>query len=77
MAVGDDEVVSEEESAVSGFRALAGILSSLTNNDTDGRIIVSRPKQTCSGLEGHIKYVMLNGEKIFSEVCLIPKTVIF
>ncbi|KAK4428096.1 ATP-dependent DNA helicase DDX11 [Sesamum alatum] len=68
VAVGDDEVVSEEESAVSGFRALADILSSLTNNDTDGRIIVSRAKQTCSGLEGHIKYVMLNGEKIFSEV---------
>ncbi|KAL0319246.1 UNVERIFIED_CONTAM: ATP-dependent DNA helicase DDX11 [Sesamum angustifolium] len=69
MAVGDDGVVSEEESAVSGFRALANILSSLTNNDTDGRIIVSRPKQTCSGLEGgYLKYVMLNGEKIFSEV---------
>ncbi|KAK4395254.1 ATP-dependent DNA helicase DDX11 [Sesamum angolense] len=69
MAVGDDGVVTEEESAVSGFRALANILSSLTNNDTDGRIIVSRPKQTCSGLEGgYLKYVMLNGEKIFSEV---------
>ncbi|KAL0354681.1 UNVERIFIED_CONTAM: ATP-dependent DNA helicase DDX11 [Sesamum radiatum] len=67
--VGDDGVLSEEESAVSGFRALANILSSLTNNDTDGRIIVSRPKQTCSELEGgYLKYVMLNGEKIFSEV---------
>lgn len=54
------------------------MLSSLTNNDSDGKIIVSRPKQTCDGLEvGYIKYVMLTGEKIFSEVCLIATTVRF
>ncbi|KAK6124986.1 hypothetical protein DH2020_041260 [Rehmannia glutinosa] len=67
--VGDDEVISEEESAISGFRALADILSSLINKDSDGKIIVSKPMQTCNGLErGYIKYVMLTGEKIFSEV---------
>ncbi|GFP99921.1 probable ATP-dependent RNA helicase ddx11 [Phtheirospermum japonicum] len=67
---GDDKVVIEEESAISGFRALADILSSLIHKDSDGKIIVSRPAtQTCNGLErGHIKYVMLTGEKIFSEV---------
>ncbi|KAI3455429.1 hypothetical protein Pfo_012092 [Paulownia fortunei] len=66
---GDLEDVSEEESAISGFRALADMLSSLTNKDSDGKIIVSRPTQTCNGLEGgYIKYVMLTGEKIFSEV---------
>ncbi|PIN05902.1 Helicase of the DEAD superfamily [Handroanthus impetiginosus] len=67
--VGDDEVVSEDGSAISAFRALADMLSSLTNNDSDGKIIVSRPKQTCNGLEeGYIKFVMLTGEKIFSEI---------
>lgn len=61
-----------EESATSGFRALADMLSSLINNDSDGKIIVSRPRQTCNDLEGgYIKYVMLTGERIFSEVCLI------
>ncbi|GER48349.1 ATP-dependent RNA helicase chl1 [Striga asiatica] len=64
----DDKVVIEE-SAISGFRALADILSSLINKDSDGKIIVSRPVQTCDGLQGgYIKYVMLTGEKIFSEV---------
>ncbi|KAL6584667.1 hypothetical protein OROMI_003956 [Orobanche minor] len=67
--VGDDKVVSEEESAISGFRALADVLSSLINKDSDGKIIVSKTTQTCNGLEGgYIKYVMLTGERIFSEV---------
>ncbi|CAA0839071.1 RAD3-like DNA-binding helicase protein [Striga hermonthica] len=65
----DDKIVIEDESAISGFRALADILSSLINKDSDGKIIVSRPMQTCDGLQGgYIKYVMLTGEKIFSEV---------
>ncbi|XP_057773049.1 uncharacterized protein LOC130992440 [Salvia miltiorrhiza] len=64
---GDDEI--NEESAISGFRALADMLSSLINNNSDGKMIVSRPMQTCNGLEGgYVKYVMLTGEKIFSEV---------
>lgn len=73
----------EERSTLSGFRALVGLLLSLTNNDGDGRIIISRAKLTCNGqLEGYLKYVMLTGEKIFHEVgqylhilraCLIKK----
>ncbi|KAL8458240.1 hypothetical protein ACS0TY_035941 [Phlomoides rotata] len=67
--VGHNEVLIEEESATSGFRALSDILSSLINKDSDGKVIVSRPTQTGEGLEGgYIKYVMLTGEKIFSEV---------
>lgn len=47
------------------------MLFSLINNNSDGKIIVSRPLQTCNGQEGgYIKYVMLTGEKTFSEVCL-------
>ncbi|XP_051147703.1 uncharacterized protein LOC127262888 [Andrographis paniculata] len=65
----DNEVFNEEESALSSFRALADMFSSLINNDKDGKIIVSRPTLTYDGLEGgSIKYVMLTGEKIFSEV---------
>ncbi|CAI9114124.1 OLC1v1014776C2 [Oldenlandia corymbosa var. corymbosa] len=58
-----------EGSTLSGFRALFSILSSLTNNDGDGRIIVSRARNTSSGQQGgYLKYVMLTGEKIFSEI---------
>ena len=57
-------------SILSSFRALADMLLSLTNKDGDGRIIISRTRATCSGkLGGYIKYVMLTGERIFSEVC--------
>jgi chromosome transmission fidelity protein 1 len=60
---------SEEGSTLSGFRALSDMLLSLTNNDGDGRIIVSRSRPTCSRRQGgFIKFVMLSGEKIFSEV---------
>lgn len=59
----------EEGSSLSGFRALVGILLSLTNNNGDGRIIISRTRPTCSGHKGgYLKYVMLTGEKIFHEV---------
>lgn len=51
------------------------MLFSLINNNSDGKIIVSRPMQACNGQEGgYIKYVMLTGEKIFSEVCLVVPT---
>jgi chromosome transmission fidelity protein 1 len=60
---------SEEGSTLSSFRALSDMLLSLTNNDGDGRIIVSRSRPRCSRQQGgYIKFVMLSGEKIFSEV---------
>lgn len=60
----------DDGSILSSFRALADMLLSLTNKDGDGRIIISRARATCSGkVGGYIKYVMLTGEKIFSEVC--------
>lgn len=62
---------TDEESAITGFRALVNMLHSLTNNDGDGRMIVSKGKIGCSGQAGYIKYVMLTGQKIFSEVCII------
>ncbi|XP_047329594.1 ATP-dependent DNA helicase DDX11 [Impatiens glandulifera] len=54
----------EEGSSVSSFQALANILMALNNRDGDGRIIISKTNQ---GGE-YLKYVMLSGEKIFSEV---------
>lgn len=63
----------EEGSCESAFQALADILQSLTNNDSDGRIIISRSRpMNFRKHGGYIKYVMLSGEKIFSEVCQIP-----
>lgn len=61
---------SLEGSSLSGFQSLVDILLSLTNNDSDGRMIVSRCTSTCSRQdeEGYLKYVMLAGEKIFSEI---------
>lgn len=70
-ALNDSGESSEEGSILSGFRAFADLLVSLTNNDGDGRVIISRAKPTSSGQQGgYLKYVMLTGEKIFSEVCL-------
>ncbi|KAJ4959423.1 hypothetical protein NE237_026534 [Protea cynaroides] len=58
-----------KENALSGFQALVDIFVSLTNNDGDGRIIISKRRDMCSGKpEGYIKYVMLAGEKIFTEI---------
>ena len=60
----------EEGSTLSSFRALADMLLSLTNKDGDGRIIISRARPTCPGQHGgYLKYIMLTGENIFSEVC--------
>ncbi|XP_052183885.1 uncharacterized protein LOC127795942 [Diospyros lotus] len=59
---------SEGHSSPSSFQALVDILVALTNKDGDGRIIISR-RLACSGQEGgFLKYVMLCGEKIFSEI---------
>lgn len=69
---------NEEGSTLSAFRALVGMLSSLTNSDGDGRIIISRARLTSSGEQGgYLKYVMLTGEKIFSEVGVKLKTLIY
>lgn len=70
MAAKDGGESSEEGSTLSSFQALASFLLSLTNNNGDGRIIISRTRPTCSRQGGgYLKYVMLTGEKIFSEVC--------
>ncbi|KAK9066245.1 hypothetical protein SSX86_013566 [Deinandra increscens subsp. villosa] len=67
-----DKIISlqnDTTSIVSAFRALAGILLSLTNHGSDGRIIISRKKPTEDGQQGgYLKYVMLTGEKIFHEI---------
>ncbi|GMH15967.1 hypothetical protein Nepgr_017808 [Nepenthes gracilis] len=56
-------------STLSGFQALVDMLLSLTNNNADGRIVISKTRSISSRQhEGFIKYVMLTGEKIFSEV---------
>ncbi|XP_073146614.1 uncharacterized protein [Henckelia pumila] len=74
--VTDGEIIGAE-SAISGFRALADMLFSLTNNDIDGKVIISRQRQTCNGQGGgYIKYVMLNGERIFSQVVNQARAVI-
>uniref|UniRef100_A0A803NAD5 Helicase ATP-binding domain-containing protein n=1 Tax=Chenopodium quinoa TaxID=63459 RepID=A0A803NAD5_CHEQI len=65
------EVLSSKEggSTLSGFRALLDMLLSLTNKNVDGRIIVSKLRSKgLSEQDGFIKYVMLTGEKIFSEI---------
>ncbi|KAI3854561.1 hypothetical protein MKW92_042093 [Papaver armeniacum] len=66
----NDSVSVVEGSTLSGFQAFVSILLSLTNNDGDGRIIISRRRHLNSVQkeDGFIKYVMLAGEKIFSEV---------
>ncbi|MED6158296.1 hypothetical protein PIB30_031463 [Stylosanthes scabra] len=60
----------EEGGCLSAFQALADILLSLTNNDSDGRLIISRSSSSSNFRKqgGYIKFVMLSGEKIFSEI---------
>ncbi|EOY26785.1 RAD3-like DNA-binding helicase protein isoform 1 [Theobroma cacao] len=67
-AVKENGESCDDGSTLSGFRALADMLLSLTNNDGDGRIIISRKRPTCSRQGAYLKYVMLTGEKIFSEI---------
>ncbi|KAJ0962912.1 hypothetical protein J5N97_028034 [Dioscorea zingiberensis] len=66
----NDQNLDAEGSLITGFQALVDILVSLINNDSDGRIIISRQKPSCKGLvgEGYLKFVMLSGEKIFHEI---------
>ncbi|KAF3793334.1 putative ATP-dependent RNA helicase DDX11-like protein 8 [Nymphaea thermarum] len=54
----------------SSFQAIATFLISLSSRDFEGRIIVSRQKLSCPEQqdEGFLKFVMLTGEKIFSEI---------
>ncbi|CAN1285886.1 ATP-dependent DNA helicase DDX11 [Linum perenne] len=65
----DNKDLLEEGSILSSFRALVDMLVSLTNNNGDGRIIISKGRSTCDKPQGGtLKYVMLTGEKIFSEI---------
>ncbi|MBA0663788.1 hypothetical protein Goklo_003877, partial [Gossypium klotzschianum] len=67
-AVKENGESCDNGSILSGFQALANMLLSLTNNDGDGRIIISRKRPSSSGQGAYLKYVMLTGEKIFSEI---------
>ncbi|KAL1199377.1 Regulator of telomere elongation helicase 1 [Cardamine amara subsp. amara] len=59
----------EEMSKLTSFRAFSDMLVALTNNNGDGRIIISRTSSSTSGQQGgYIKYVMLTGANLFSEV---------
>lgn len=60
---------SEEGSILSGFQTLDNIIISLVHNDRDGRILLSRPRLSGQKEEGYIKFMMLSGHTIFSEVC--------
>ncbi|KAI3974022.1 hypothetical protein MKX01_030598 [Papaver californicum] len=65
----DGSVNVVEGSTLSGFQAFVSILQSLTNSDGDGRIISRRRHLNSVRKEdGYLKYVMLSGEKIFSEI---------
>ncbi|KAL5975897.1 hypothetical protein ACLOJK_020225 [Asimina triloba] len=69
LALVDGTNSSTEGSSLSGFQALADFLLSLTNNDSDGRVIISRLTPAYFGQqEAYLKYIMLAGEKIFSEI---------
>ncbi|TYJ14007.1 hypothetical protein E1A91_A10G089100v1 [Gossypium mustelinum] len=68
LAVKENGESCDHGSILSGFQALANMLLSLTNNDGDGRIIISRKRPSSSGQGAYLKYVMLTGEKIFSEI---------
>jgi len=70
LAVKENGESCDSGTTLSSFQALADMLFSLTNNDGDGRIIISMKRPTCSGQDAYLKYVMLTGEKIFSEVIL-------
>lgn len=64
----DHQQLRGEESIVTDFQALVDILLSLINSNSEGRMIVSRQKCSGQSEEGYLKFVMLCGEKIFSEV---------
>nr|GMD33796.1 ATP-dependent DNA helicase DDX11 [Ipomoea batatas] len=69
VSASKDSDKSSDGSSLSGFQSLLDMLLSLTNKDSDGRVIVSRTRPSSEGQKGgYLKYVMLSGEKIFSEV---------
>nr|GMD32368.1 ATP-dependent DNA helicase DDX11 [Ipomoea batatas] len=69
VSASKDSDKSSDGSSLSGFQSLLDMLLSLTNKDSDGRVIVSRTRPNSEGQKGgYLKYVMLSGEKIFSEV---------
>ncbi|PKA67188.1 DNA repair helicase UVH6 [Apostasia shenzhenica] len=66
----DYQIISIDGSIVSSFQALADFFLSLVNKDNEGRIILSRqrlPNLREVG-EGYLKYVMLSGKRIFTEI---------
>ncbi|XP_074565510.1 uncharacterized protein LOC141822000 [Curcuma longa] len=64
----DSQNNSDEGSILSGFQTLDNIIISLVHNDRDGRVLLSRPKLSGQKEEGYIKFMMLSGHTIFSEV---------
>ncbi|ESQ26999.1 hypothetical protein EUTSA_v10019547mg [Eutrema salsugineum] len=69
VAMFKKDPVAHEMSKLTSFRALFDMLVALTHNNGDGRIIISKRTSSTSGQQGgYIKYVMLTGAKLFSEV---------
>lgn len=66
----DNQQINVEGSIVSSFQALADVLLRLTNKDNEGRLILSRQRLPNSRQigEAYLKYVMLSGDRIFTEV---------
>ncbi|KAH0450278.1 hypothetical protein IEQ34_020970 [Dendrobium chrysotoxum] len=66
----DNQRINVEGSIVSSFQALADVLLGLTNKDNEGRIILSRQRLLNSRQIGdaYLKYVMLSGDRIFTEI---------
>ncbi|CAA6671599.1 unnamed protein product [Spirodela intermedia] len=70
LQLDEDENNIPEGTIISSFQALSDLLYSLTYSNDDGRMIISRRLHLCpenSG-EGCLKFVMLSGDKIFSEI---------
>ncbi|XP_078428985.1 RAD3-like DNA-binding helicase protein isoform X2 [Wolffia australiana] len=65
------ECNNPEGTIISSFQTFSDLLRSLTNGNDDGRVIIARrdAKSSCEkSEEGYIKFVMLSGEKIFSDI---------
>lgn len=64
--------IPQSSSALTGFHALADLVLALTNADKDGRVLVV--PSVGKGLDlwdGHLKFIMLNATKHFTEVSLV------
>ncbi|KAG0566399.1 hypothetical protein M758_7G058100 [Ceratodon purpureus] len=69
--------IPQVSNALTGFHALADLVLALTNADKDGRVLVV--PSVGKGLDiwdGHLKFVMLNATKHFTEIVEEAKTVI-